>query len=98
MNESVAFVPSTEHKVLVTGGAGHVGSGLIAKLVELGYGHVTSIDNYSNGSRINHVKGCTYLEADTSQISSVFIKNDFDQYFMCNIRTHSGDVPPIQKP
>ncbi|MCM8807797.1 MAG: SDR family NAD(P)-dependent oxidoreductase [Candidatus Omnitrophica bacterium] len=39
-------------RVLVTGGAGFIGSKLVEKLVELGY-DVTIVDNFSSGSRKN---------------------------------------------
>jgi len=50
--------------ILVTGGAGGVGTNLIKKLLELGH-EVTSWDNYSAGTEENHVKGCKYLDRDT---------------------------------
>ena len=43
-------------KVLVTGGAGFVGTNLIKKLVEQGH-EVASLDNYSTGCSTNHQKG-----------------------------------------
>ena len=46
--------------IVVTGGAGFIGSNLCKKLVELGY-DVLSIDNYSTGSEDNHVNGVTYV-------------------------------------
>ena len=50
-------------KILVTGGAGFVGTNLIKRL--LGEGHdLTSIDNYSTGLKSNHQEGCYYKEAN----------------------------------
>lgn len=50
-------------KILVTGGAGFVGTNLIKRL--LGEGHdVVSIDNYYTGKVENHQKGCEYLNHD----------------------------------
>ena len=40
-------------KVLVTGGAGFIGSNLISNLIHKKY-DITSIDNYSIGSKNNH--------------------------------------------
>ncbi|MDA5556954.1 NAD-dependent epimerase/dehydratase family protein [Shimia sp. MMG029] len=85
------FTPSPSHKVLVTGGAGHVGSGLIRKLVELGYRDVTSIDNYSNGRECNHVDGCNYISADTREVFDIFPKNDFDVIF------HFGEFARVEQ-
>ena len=53
-------------KVLVTGGAGFVGTNLIKRLLKDGR-EVTSIDNYSTGKRENEQKGCIYLDVDLSK-------------------------------
>ena len=42
-------------KILVTGGAGFIGSHLIEKLVSLG-AEVTSLDDYSTGKKENHIQ------------------------------------------
>lgn len=49
--------------ILVTGGAGFVGTNLIKKLLKHGH-DVISIDNYSTGYDTNHVDGCKYLYGD----------------------------------
>lgn len=53
-------------KVLVTGGAGFVGTNLIKKLLEDGH-QVTSIDNYHTGKKSNHINGAEYIQDDISQ-------------------------------
>ena len=50
-------------KVLVTGGAGFIGSNLIKTLTSKGY-DVSSIDNYDSGTEDNHVDGCVYYKGD----------------------------------
>ena len=65
-------------KILVTGGAGFVGSNLIEALKD--NHEVVSLDNYEIGSKENHVKGVTYLEADIVDIQNILI-NDFDLCF-----------------
>jgi len=50
-------------KVLVTGGAGFVGTNLCRALLERGY-KVLSIDNYNTGLKSNHIKGVKYLNHD----------------------------------
>lgn len=49
--------------VLVTGGAGFVGTNLIKRLLEGGHS-VTSIDNYLSGYVANHQDGATYIFGD----------------------------------
>ena len=50
-------------QVIVTGGAGFVGTNLCKKLIEQGH-KVTSIDNYSTGKKENHIKGVRYENSD----------------------------------
>ena len=57
-------------KILVTGGAGFIGSHLIEALVSLGH-EVYSLDNYFSGSRDNHVLGAHYIQGDTKDIVSL---------------------------
>jgi UDP-glucose 4-epimerase len=45
--------------ILVTGGAGFVGTNLIKQLLKEGH-KVISIDNYSTGKKENHIKGVNY--------------------------------------
>ena len=52
--------------ILVTGGAGFIGTNLIQKLIHKGFS-VTSIDNYSSGKKENHQKGCSYYDIDLSK-------------------------------
>lgn len=55
-------------KVLVTGGAGFVGTNLIKRLLEEGH-KVVSIDNYHTGKVENHQKGCKYLKHDLRNLT-----------------------------
>lgn len=57
--------------VLVTGGAGHVGSHVIEMLVANGRDRVISLDNYFNGSADNHVAGAEYREGHTKDIEKL---------------------------
>ena len=62
-------------KVLVTGGAGFVGTNLIKRLLKDGH-EVQSLDNYSTGLTSNEVDRCRYWEGDIQNIWSM--DNDFD--------------------
>jgi UDP-glucose 4-epimerase len=53
--------------ILVTGGAGFIGSHLCTRLVKEGH-KVISLDNYFTGSRENHVPGVDYREGHTKDI------------------------------
>ena len=60
-------------KILVTGGAGFVGTNLINLLIKKTKYKIISIDNYSSGSRKNHIKNkrIKYLKGDTQNISLI---------------------------
>ncbi len=53
--------------IVVTGGAGFIGSRLCARLVAMGH-QVISLDNYFTGSRENHVEGVEYREGHTKNV------------------------------
>lgn len=57
--------------ILVTGGAGHVGSHVIEELVQDPDNKVISLDNYFNGGRDNHISGAEYREGHTKDIEKL---------------------------
>ncbi len=57
-------------KVLVTGGAGFVGSHLCERLLEEN-NDVYSLDNYFTGSEKNHIEGVTYIKGETKDIKKL---------------------------
>jgi UDP-glucose 4-epimerase len=59
---------SAAKTILVTGGAGHVGSHVIEQLVADPKNRVISLDNYFNGSVDNHIVGAEYREGHTKDI------------------------------
>ena len=67
---------SKNKKVLVTGGAGFVGTNLIKLILEKTKYKIVSIDNYTSGKKINHISNprVKYLKGSTSNISKL-IKN-----------------------
>lgn len=58
-------------KILVTGGAGFVGSHLCERLSSNPNYEVYSLDNYFTGSESNHVANVTYIKGDTSDIATL---------------------------
>jgi UDP-glucose 4-epimerase len=54
-------------KILVTGGAGFIGTNLIKRLLKEGH-EVHSLDNYDSGLRENEVEGCNYVSGDIESI------------------------------
>ncbi len=56
--------------ILVTGGAGFVGSNLCRRLVGL-KARVISLDNYFTGSRDNHIAGVDYREGHSKNIEQI---------------------------
>jgi UDP-glucose 4-epimerase len=75
--------------ILVTGGAGFVGSNLIARLVKEGH-HVISLDNYFAGTRDAHVAGVEYREGHTKDIAT-HIPEDVDLIF------HLGEYSRVEQ-
>jgi UDP-glucose 4-epimerase len=62
-------------KILVTGGAGFVGSHLCERLAQDSNNDVYSLDNYFTGSESNHVANVTYIKGDTKDIASLVTFN-----------------------
>lgn len=75
--------------VVVTGGAGFVGSHLCERLVKEGYA-VISLDNYFTGSPENHVEGVAYRTGHTKDISALIPE-------MPNIVFHLGEYARTEK-
>ncbi len=61
--------------ILITGGVGFIGSNLARELVNRNF-NVTSLDNYSFGSKKNEIKGVKYINGDINNISDLDIKFD----------------------
>tara|TARA_A100001015_G_scaffold319349_1_gene441966 strand:+ start:3753 stop:4637 length:885 start_codon:yes stop_codon:yes gene_type:complete len=59
--------------LVITGGAGFIGSNLIELLIKETNYNILSIDNYSTGSKKNHIKNkrIKYLKEDTKNISKI---------------------------
>ncbi len=75
--------------LVVTGGAGFVGTHLCQKLKEQGH-RVISLDNYFTGSRQNHVPGVEYREGHTKDIESLIPESPDVVY-------HLGEYSRVEK-
>jgi len=78
-------------KILVTGGAGFIGSNLIKKLLKENH-TVHSLDNYSTGN--TKIKGCEYFEGDIEEIDT--IHTDYDLIF--HLAAQSRVQPSFDNP
>ena len=65
-----------KNKIIVTGGAGFVGTNLIKLLLKKTKYKIISIDNYSSGSKLNHIKNSRvkYIKEETLNIEKVIKK------------------------
>ena len=59
--------------IIITGGAGFVGTNLINLLIKKTKFNIISIDNYSSGSKKNHIKNkkVKYINSNTKNISKI---------------------------
>jgi len=62
-------------RILVTGGAGFVGSHLCERLAQDSNNDVYSLDNYFTGSEANHVANVTYIKGSTKDITTLIAFN-----------------------
>ena len=77
-------------KILITGGAGFIGSHLADKLTEVSC-EVTSLDNYLSGRRDNHNPKVSYINGDVLNINNILNTKKFDYIF------HFGEYSRVEK-
>ncbi len=77
-------------KILVTGGAGFVGSHLCERLAKNKKNDVYSLDNYFTGSANNHVKNVTYIKGSTVNIKKLI-------RFKPNMVYHLGEYSRVEQ-
>ena len=83
--------PMNKFNILVTGGAGMIGSALCHELENCGH-QVTSLDNYSNGSSDNHHAGVEYITGSCHGIDLYFHDDvSFDYIF------HFGEYARVEQ-
>ena len=63
-------MPNSKKKILVTGGAGFVGTNLISFFLKKTKFNIISLDNYSSGTKKNHIKSnrVKYIKGHTKNI------------------------------
>ena len=76
-------------RILVTGGAGFVGTNLIKRLLKEKH-TVISIDNYYTGLKSNHQIGAEYIEEDISNIT------DYSKFGKFDLVYHLAAIARIQ--
>jgi len=77
-------------RFLVTGGAGFIGSNLCEYLSKDKNNLIVSLDNYSTGTKNNHVPGVEYIEGETKNIDQ-YIKFNPDYIF------HLGEYSRVEQ-
>jgi UDP-glucose 4-epimerase len=73
-------------RILITGGAGFIGSSLCERLASDSNNEVYSLDNYSTGSKNNHVSNVTYIEGETTDIRRLV---DFNPDYIYHLGEYS---------
>ena len=85
-------------KILVTGGAGFIGTNLIKRLLKEGH-QVVSIDNYSTGLKKNEQLGAIYVEKDLKFLdehnNSYWEKFDIVYHLDAKARIQPSFINPI---
>jgi UDP-glucose 4-epimerase len=76
--------------ILVTGGAGFIGSNLIEALLKRRAYKIVSLDNYSTGKKENHIAGAKYIKGNTKEIEKLIsVKPD--------LVFHLGEYSRVEK-
>ena len=90
MNYAEVMEPFLSKKILITGGAGFIGSHLAEKL-SLVSDKIVCLDNYLSGLYSNHITGVSYVEGDVNDILDIFGVQKFDFIF------HFGEYSRVEQ-
>lgn len=82
-------------KILVTGGAGFIGTHLCREILKKDNNEIFVLDNYSTGSKNNHLDGVTYIEGDTKDIDNLI---DFVPDIICHLGEYSRTSESFKEP
>ena len=80
----------TQKNILITGGAGFVGSHLVKTLYK-DNNTIYVLDNYFTGSKKNHIEGVNYINAETSKIFSLYKEIPLDYIY------HLGEYSRVEQ-
>ncbi|MDO8604241.1 MAG: NAD-dependent epimerase/dehydratase family protein [bacterium] len=86
---------SAKKTILVTGGAGFIGSNLVERLVMDPANNVYSLDNYFTGKKENHITGVTYIEGHTKDIATLI---DFVPDVVFHLGEYSRVAQSMEEP
>ena len=80
----------SDKKILITGGAGFIGSHLVEELAK-STNKLVCLDNYLSGREENHIAGVTYVNGSVVEIQKIFHGQKFDYIF------HFGEYSRVEQ-
>ena len=80
----------TKKNILITGGAGFVGSQLADKLYQNG-NSIYVLDNYFTGKKSNHIQGVAYKRGETKDIFKYYKNIPIDNIY------HLGEYSRVEQ-
>ncbi len=93
-----SMLESRKKTILVTGGAGFIGSNLIEQLVKDSTNRVISLDNYFTGKKENHIPGAEYIEGHTKDIATLVLEKPDLMYHLgeySRVEQSFADMPIV---